>query len=47
MLRDAINEYTLGEGESMKCGLKHILHYTIKTTAIILKGAFLSNERDD
>ena len=46
-LREAINEYTVGNGDNIKCGLKHILHYTIKFTAIILKGTFLCRERDD
>ena len=48
VLREAILEFTLDvENDVFKCGLKHILHYTIKTSANILKGTFLSKERDD
>ena len=47
VLRDAITELTSDEENNLKCGLKHILHYTIKSAALILKGTFLTRERDD
>ena len=49
-LRDSISEYTVVEGgqtKKFKCGLKHVLQYTIQTAAKILKGTFLVRERDD
>ena len=47
VLRDSIIEFTVDDANNLKCGLKHILHYTIKSAAIILKGTFLTRERDD
>ena len=43
-LSDSISEYTVVEGgqtKKFKCGLKHVLHYTIQTAAKILKETFL------
>ena len=47
VLRDAIIELTSDDENNLKRGLKHILHYTIKSAALSLKGMFLTRETDD